>query len=196
MKKKTQAFTLLEVMIVVAIIGIITAYGLPRMKGFMTSTSLTSTTNDLVASLHLARSAAIRLQDKVVICSSANANTPAPTCGSVLTEWHEGWIVFHDLNRNTFYDGADELFQVHHAAEDNDVTITPVALGASPTNIVNYISFGPPAGEPYVANGAGQSGIFRICTPDDPDVQRGVLVNFSGRISSTVDSTVINSSCL
>jgi len=185
MKKKTQAFTLLEVMIVVAIIGIMSAYGLPKLRGIITAISLTNTTNDLVASLHFTRSAAIRLQDKVVICSSDNANTSAPTCGSALTQWHEGWIVFHDKNSNTFFDGDDELFKVHHGAEDNDVTITPVNLGATPTNIVNFVSFGPPAGEPAIANGASQSGVFKICVPDDLTVKRGVIVNFSGRISST-----------
>ena len=196
MKKKTQAFTLLEVMIVVAIIGIMSAYGLPKLRGIVTAISLSNTTNDLVASLHFTRSAAIRLQDKVVICSSDNANTTAPTCGTALTPWEAGWIIFHDKNTNTFFDGDDELFKVHHGAEDNDVTITPVALGTTPTNIVNFVSFGPPAGEPAIANGASQSGIFRVCVIDDTTVQRGVMVNYSGRISSTASPSIINSACL
>jgi len=196
MKKKTQAFTLLEAMVVVALIGILTAYGLPRLAGFTTNTGLTTNNNDLVTALQFARSASIRLQDRVVVCTSSSSMQPAPVCGAVDTPWHDGWIIFHDLNDNNQYDATDEILRVHPPVTIDGITITPVDLAGTPTNIVNFVSFGPPAGEPTLPNGAAQSGIFRICSNADLTRQRGVLLNFSGRISSTRDQTVINSACI
>lgn len=195
MKKKSQAFTLIEVLVVVILIGIVTAYGLPGLKGFMTNTGLTSNTNDLVTALQLARSSAIRLQDRVVICASENSMTATPTCGAVDTPWESGWLVFHDKNNNAMYDGTDDLIRQQPHVAINGITITPVDLAGTPTNIVNYVSFGPPAGEPALIDTANQSGIFRICSAADLTRQRGVVVHFSGRISSTREATIINSAC-
>lgn len=195
MKKKTQAFTLVELLIIVALIGILTAYGLPYLKGFTTNTGLTSNNNDLVASLQLARSASIRYQERVVICTSSNSMQPVPTCGAVDTPWHDGWIVYRDIGGNFILDPEDEILAVHPGVAIDDITITPVDLSNTPTNIVNYVSFGPPAGEPTLPNGASQSGIFRICSRADLTRQRGVLLNISGRIASTREQSVINSAC-
>jgi len=199
MKKKTQAFSLIELLVVIALIGVISAYGIPGLRNFTTNTGLTNNTNDLVASLQFARSAAIRLQDKVVVCSSDTSTTATPRCGSSLVPWHDGWIVFHDASHTGSFDPnaspPDELLKVQPGVAINGVTITPVDLGSTTTNIANYVSFGPPAGEPAVANGASQSGIFRVCITGETTKQRGVLINFSGRISSTRDAAVINSPC-
>jgi len=189
MKKKTQAFTLLELMIVVALIAIVTAYGLPRLKGFTTNTGLISNTNALVAALQYARSSAINDQGRVVICTSDNAMTGAPTCGGAATLWHEGWIIFRDTDNNATFGSGDVLLRAQAKVAIAGITITPVALGGNPTNIVDYVSFGPPAGEPMLANGLNQSGLFRICSAADTTKVRGVTLHFSGRISATRNVT-------
>jgi len=191
MKKKTQAFSFIEVLIVVAIIGLVTAYGLPAMKAFQVNTGLTTNTNDLVTSLQMARSASIRLQGRVVVCASTTSMTDDPNC-STSANWHDGWIVFHDKNDNAIIDagplGADVVLRVQSGVVMPGLTIVPEALGGTPTNIGHYISFGPPAGEPALIGGENQSGIFKLCSDQDLSRVRGVVVHFSGRISSTRDN--------
>ena len=189
MKKKTQAFTLLELMVVITLIAIVTAYGLPRLQGFTTNTGLISNTNSLVAALQYARSSAINDQARVVICTSDNAMTPGPTCGGPATPWHDGWIIFRDTDGNASFGSGDVLLRAQPKVAIQGITIVPVDLGGNPTNIVDNVSFGPPAGQPMLANGLNQSGLFRICSAADKTKVRGVTLHFSGRISATRDVT-------
>ena len=195
MKKKIQAFTLLEAMVIVAIIGLLTAYGIPMLNSITTNTGLTTTNNDLVSALQYARSSSIRLQGRVVVCTSNNSDTATPTCGDVTVPWTDGWLIFHDRNNSADYEGADVLLRTRPQIETNNLTITPVPLAGTPTNIVNFVSFNSPAGEPMLQDMTNQSGIFRICAANDTERIRGVIVNVSGRVSSTRDTSVIGSSC-
>jgi type II secretion system protein H len=54
-----RAFTLIEIMVVVAIMGIILAAGIPSLYGFMHKAGLRKTTNDIVETCQSARSVAI-----------------------------------------------------------------------------------------------------------------------------------------
>jgi len=185
MKKKTQAFTLIELMIVVALIGVVTAYGLPHLRSFPTNTGLTTNTNDLVAALQYARSTAINDQGRVVVCASSDSMSATPSCGGPGTPWHSGWIIFRDIDNNASISAGDTVLKVQPAVALKGITITPSPLNLTPTNIDDYVSFGPPAGEPVLTNGLNQSGLFKICYERDLSRVRGVELNFSGRISST-----------
>jgi len=185
MKKYSQAYSLLELMIVVAIIGILAAASAPMMTSLVTGSGLTTTNNDLVAALQYARSTSIRLQDRVVVCTSSNADSATPTCGGAAVPWHDGWIIFHDVDNSADFDGGsgDMLLGVHGAASISGLTIELVQQ----SNIVNYVSFAAPAGEPLDQAATSQSGIFKICKESDPDKVRGVRLNASGRVASTRD---------
>lgn len=195
MKKSIQAFTLLELLVVLAIAGILSAYGVPFLGTLMTNNSLTNTNNDLVASMQYARSTAIRLQDRVVVCTSDNTTAAVPTCGGPTVPWTDGWLIFHDRDNNAEFAGTDVLLRTYPQVSSNGFTITPGPLAGSPTNIVNYVSFNSPAGEPMLIDLSNQSGIFRICVANDTAHIRGVIVNVSGRVSSTRDVSIIGSSC-
>jgi prepilin-type N-terminal cleavage/methylation domain-containing protein len=56
---KTRAFTLVEIMIVVAIMGIILAAGIPSLYGFFHKTGLRKTTGDILEVCQSARASAI-----------------------------------------------------------------------------------------------------------------------------------------
>lgn len=199
MKKKIQAFTLLEALVIMAIVSVLLAVGVPGLRSLTTNTGLTSYNNELVTVLQFARSASIRLQDRVVVCTSDNATTPTPSCGDITVPWSSGWLVFHDINNDSKYVEADgdELFRVRDELSIEGVTIDIVGTGA---NIENYVSYAAPAGEPMKTDGTNQSGIFRICLTDDSAAAgsrhiRGVILNVSGRVASTRDTTVIGSTC-
>ncbi len=100
MNKTTQkGFTLYELMITVAIVGVVLAVGVPNMVAYSQNSRMTSTANDFHAAFHLARSEASRAKTFITICASADSMSIAatPTCTG---NWDEGYIVFLDLDGN------------------------------------------------------------------------------------------------
>ena len=80
-------FTLIEMMVVVAIVAILAAMTAPSFNRFVVSSRVISATNDLVAALHLARSEAVTRNASVSLCSgSGGACTDSE-------DWSGGWQV-------------------------------------------------------------------------------------------------------
>ena len=86
--KTMRGFTLFELMITVAVAGVILTFGIPNFTGFMANNRAVNDTNDLVTSLNLGRSEAIRRGSTISLCSSSDG----ATC-SASNDWSTGWIV-------------------------------------------------------------------------------------------------------
>ncbi len=94
MKMQTQTgFTLVELMITVAIGMIILTLAVPSFNETIENNRITTQTNDLVAALNLTRMEAIHRGTSVSICASSNQ---ASCSGS--NDWSSGWIVYEDSN--------------------------------------------------------------------------------------------------
>lgn len=83
---KQHGFTLVELMITVAIVAILATLAVPSFNEVALSSKLNSVANNFVASAHLARSEAIKRNDPVTLCASANGTN----CGGT---WNDGWVV-------------------------------------------------------------------------------------------------------
>jgi len=86
---RQTGFTLLELMIVVAIAGIVMAIGVPSFQSITTNNRIAANTNDLITALNLARSEAVKRSANVSVCKSADGAT-CTTSG----DWDQGWIVY------------------------------------------------------------------------------------------------------
>ena len=115
--KESSGYTLLELIIVVGIIGVVTAIAVPSMGVYIKNDRLTTNINTLVSHLSFARSEAITQSQQVVLCVSSDS---ADCTG---TDWALGWIVFADANGNGAVDGAETILRAQ-AALGNNNTLT------------------------------------------------------------------------
>lgn len=113
---RQTGFTLLELMIVVAIAGIVMAIGVPSFQSITTTNRIAANTNELITALNLARSEAVKRGTDVSVTASG--------------DWDQGWIVY-------FNDGTDDVvLRVFESLGGNttltsdDAVVTYTALGA------------------------------------------------------------------
>ena len=104
--KDSAGFTLIELMIVVAIAGILAAIALPSYVNYVIETRIAGVTHDLAVDLQLAREEAVMSGERVSVCPS----TDKVSCNSG-GGWEQGWIVFTDGGTEGTVDGTDVILR-------------------------------------------------------------------------------------
>ena len=98
---KSRGFTLVELMIVIAIVAILTTLAAPSFKQLIQSNTMSGAVNTFLGDMRFARSEAMRRGGGVVMCRSDNPEAPNAVCGTGSTVgWESGWIIFQDNNNN------------------------------------------------------------------------------------------------
>lgn len=91
-----RGFTLVELMVTVAILVILLAIGVPAMQGFLASRQVAGKTDALASAIRFARSEALKRAQSVTICQTTTADSVTPTCDTGTGDWNSGWLVFVD----------------------------------------------------------------------------------------------------
>jgi type IV fimbrial biogenesis protein FimT len=116
-------FTLVELLVVMAIIALLLRLAIPLFQDAALSNKLTSYANSFFGSAQLARGEAIKRNAVVRICRSATG-TACATTGT----WQQGWIVFVDngagTNANNATVDSDELVLQRQTALTSDYSFT------------------------------------------------------------------------
>ncbi len=126
---------------VMTIIGILTAIGVPSFKYVTASNRISSEINGLLGDMQFARSQAIKQGLTVTVCSSSNSTTATPTCntGGTSTVWNTGWIVFLDSNGDGQVNNGEQVIRVQPGFNSNDtLTTSAAAYGATIYNRLGY----------------------------------------------------------
>ena len=154
MNRKQTGFTLLELMVTLTIAGILTTMAVPNFRDFSMNNRLTTTTNDFVTTLALARSEAIKRGEGITICSSDDM----ATCTA--TDWNLGWIVL--------VTSTNELLRAHEPIQPA-ISIT----NADSNDSIEYRPTG-------FLNG-GTANTFDFCDDRIGETGRQIVISGTGR---------------
>lgn len=176
---RTAGFTLMELMVTVAIMGILAAIAAPSLRDTIRSIRMTGYANDVISDLSLARSEAAKQNVPVYLCSSSDG----ATCTG--SGWAGGWIVYADTNKDGIKQSSEPVLR---------------ARTALPTGYTATLNVCSPASTPqsltYNATGRVTAGQVTYSLCDDAGATNGdrfVRVNNTGRpqvIKGTCGTTV------
>ena len=131
--------------------GVLLGIGVPNVMEFQRNSAMTAVANDLVTGVLMARTEAVKRQQPVTLCLSADATSATPTCapGAINDSDQLGFFVFVDENDNFNADGTRNLGDASdgNATRDAGELVlmqspargTPIQLSAD----CGYVSFGP-----------------------------------------------------
>lgn len=91
-----KAFTLIELMVTILVLGLFIMVAVPSMKSFFLNQRMKATRDALVNALNYARSTALTQSVSVVVCPFGVAGSS--TCGN---NWNQGFVVVTQSGSNT-----------------------------------------------------------------------------------------------
>jgi type IV fimbrial biogenesis protein FimT len=95
-----RGFTLVELLVTMAIGAILMAVAVPAMRSFLADQSAAASADELAESIRLARTEATKRGMGVIICASRNTANASPTCSTAGDDgWLTGWII-QDVDGN------------------------------------------------------------------------------------------------
>lgn len=125
-EQQERGFSLVEILFVLAVAAIALGIGVPAFATLVANHRMTAATNDLVSTLHAARSEAIKRQVTVTLCPTVEGDGPCLPNGSLAS----GWTVFVDRNGDANISADDVIVQRHAALPSqlrDGLTVNPAA---------------------------------------------------------------------
>ena len=160
--KKHSGFTLVELMVVVAIAGIAMAFAIPAMGTFMKNERLVTQINTLVGHLAYARSEAVTRRQQVILCASSNMTS----CQG--TDWAAGWILFIDADNSSDFDTGELILRAKAPLEGIGTTLVSTAGSMV---IYDNRGFSPNA-----------NGVFSLCDDRGAVHVKSISITNTGRV--------------
>lgn len=168
----TSGFTLIELMVTIAILGVLLAIGLPSFQGSLRSNRVSTTTNELMASFALARTEAIRSARGSGLCTS----TDGAACGGT---WDDGWLVWIDNDANGTPGGANDRV-VRYIQGHDKLVMTATAAGGGDPLVILFDNRGR-----VDDNNTRQVVLQPDICPTGMDLSRDVDLNATGQVRIT-----------
>lgn len=166
---KIHAFTIIELMVGVAVLGILTAIAMPSLNQLLVSMRVDNEISQIHRLVLSARNSAVSMGFNVTICPLDGDNN------CTADSWDDELSVFIDLDNDNIYEPADDeaLLKVKSAITAND-TLT-------------YAGFSRITFAPTGTLAAALNSTFLYCPQDFDDLGRAVVLSASGRATQSSD---------
>lgn len=170
-----RGFTLVELMVVVAIVAILTSLAMPSMREFVGKWQVSNAVNSFNGSLQLARSEAVKRGRVARMCLSSNGSTcsaAAPANG-----WASGWLIYVDNDSSATLTAADQVVLTQGAISN----FNSITSSATSTFVFTPTGF-------MQAGATAQAISFQW--DSGATIQKALCVNLTGRSRVVKDSTL------
>jgi type IV fimbrial biogenesis protein FimT len=155
-----RGFSLLELLVTIAIISIFLLIGLPNFHEFIVKNRVETQVQQIISAINYARSEAINRNQVITFCKSNNRQT----CGG---QWRDGQIIL----------AGNEVLRAYSALPEADQLSFNSSLGKDdalqllPSGFTN-----------------GQTGSFNYCSGKDLKNTRRIVIAQTGRMRVTSDN--------
>jgi len=163
-KRRQQGFTLVELMVTVAVVAILAVIAFPNFQSTLRANRIAAAHNELLALLNLARSDGVRNNRGGGVCGSS---TGAGCDGN----WAAGVMAFADSNGNGSFDAGETVLRFS--------AINPNLGVTGPSAQVAF----DPRGRRRAA--ADQTVVMQPLNCGSAALRREVTINASGQVMST-----------
>lgn len=172
---KSQGFTIIELMITLAVAAILLSLAAPSFTDIIKNNRLVTQVNLIAAGLNFARSEAIKRSVSVTLCKSDDQ----ATCNG---NWQDGWLLFEDSDGNGTVDAGDTIIRVGAGTNTAATGITLVFPNK------NRITYNPDG------FAVGFNSTFKFCDDRGSAFGKGLVVSNTGRVRTAQPADI--ASCL
>ena len=181
-RRAPGGFTLIELMVTIAIAGILLSLAVPSMTTVIKNNRLQSAVSSFAVDLQFARSEAIKRGQNVTVCPSSDGNSCLGT-----DTWHKGWMVFYDAGTIGTYDTTkgDTPLRYRAALINGDTAVAGTGAAGTTAPANNWVTFNR---EGFASGGGAGTTMFKFNTADGAvKSKRCVSVDLTGRLTTVVD---------
>jgi type IV fimbrial biogenesis protein FimT len=172
MIRREMGLTLVELMLVLALVAVVTSLAAPSFRSLWVKHSVLLAAEALLGDMRYARSEALKRSSPVLVCQSSNGTS----CTRDGLAWANGWLVFVDSNGNAQVDGSnaegpvEDLLRVQSAWPALASIVSNVSTG----HRIAYQATGS-------AKSAAQTMVFTPAGSVPPDSIRALCISLQGR---------------
>lgn len=162
-KTDTRGFTLLELLIALAVSAILMTSALPSLSGLIQRNRLETARHAFITALAFAKTEAIKRNTDVSLCPSRDGAHCLPT-----GDWQYGWIAFEDRDENREPESGEPILRRHGPLTSGITLIS--------SNSRRVITFQP------LGTAGGSNATFIFCDQHADITPLKAVLSIAGRV--------------
>lgn len=127
---RAGGFTLMELLVTITIVALLFAIGVPTFRNASLGSRLSASANDLLASVQLARSEAIKRNVAVTVCPTSDGTICDDT-----VDWDQGWVVRAAGTVIQRQEALDDGYRMTQAGGTAQLDFQPIGIGSSAATV-------------------------------------------------------------